>query len=90
MGLETKDLYRFRPSYKRSNTLLLSGDEFAECVIDCMIWGKTTYAPRGTRTPLIYGKESVLQKIIYIPNGIQVRYSIYIRYPIFSANIIAV
>jgi hypothetical protein len=70
MGLETKDLYRFRPSYKRSNTLLLSGDESAECIIDCMIWRKSTYAPRGARTPLIYGKESELQKIIYIPNGI--------------------
>jgi hypothetical protein len=45
MGLETKDLYRFRPSYKRSNTLLLSGDESAECVIDCMIWRKSNNCP---------------------------------------------
>ncbi len=43
-GFGDKDLYRFRPSYSRSNTLLLSGDESAECVIDCINW-KKDHAP---------------------------------------------
>ena len=56
MGLETKDLYRFRPSYKRSNTLLLSGDESAECIIDCMIWENQHMPLEAPGPPLYMGR----------------------------------
>ena len=57
MGLETKDLYRFRPSYSRSNTLLLSGDDSAECVIDCMIGRKKNRPKRNPDLSLYRGRD---------------------------------